>query len=339
MADVYGPFASGTWSDGEWAKYAPTWAPSGPILAAGATTPSSATTGEWAFASSGLSVSAAAGRAWVRGFGLTRTGTPPSHAVTANTHATWSRRDRLILRRDLAAGTVTTAVKTGTAAASPTAPSLTQTETGVWEETLFSFLTPPGSGTNITGVVDERTWVRPDGRGYLIVPTPTAAGDLVPRSYLDAEIDAMRPKYMRAQRNVDTDFFPNNAWTAFGSDTNWTETDPHGMRSTGGTLVAPWTCPYQINATIYWASNTTGMRGVGLIPGAGVNIGEGAGQLVHLGYVASGGSGSIVVSGSHATTLTAGQSVQVAGFQNITGGSTLQVNAVRFSVIAYPGGS
>lgn len=379
MADVYGPFATAPWSDGEWSRFAPTWAPSGPI----GTGAASATTGDWAFANTGLSVSAGTGRAWVRGFGITRTGTPATHTVTANTHASFSRRDRLVLRRDLAAGTVTTAVKAGTAASSPTVPSLTQVEAGVWEEALFSFLVPPNSGTTITGVIDERRWVSPDGGGWLdqsastlrlsstvdasetstghglqigpdnglnlaidgneIVPRnsgalstlgvgfarivavgdPTTADNAATKGYVDTG-----RRFMRAQRIANNDAFPNNAWTTFGSDTSWTATDPHGMRGTGGTLVAPWDGWYDIDATIHWGPNSTGSRGLALQPAAGVDIGEGAGVLLYLGYVQA--SASTVLSGGHKMFLSAGQTVQIAGFQNSGAGTT--VATVRFSV-------
>ena len=144
-------------------------------------------------------------------------------------------------------------------------------------------------------------------------------------------------KMMRAQRNVDTESFPNNAWSVFSSDTNWSDsgTDPWNMRSTGGTLVAVWTGWYQINATIWWNNNATGIRGLALQPAAGTNVGEGAGQRLDLARVpAATGGFDTVVSGSHLTPLTAGNTVQIAGFQN--SGAGLTVNAVRFSA-AYLG--
>jgi len=334
MPDVYGPFSTSgnTWSDGEWSRYAPIWAPSGPIGTAAA----SPTTGDWAFASGGLSVSAGAGRAWVRGFGLTRTGTPPTHTVAANTHATWSRRDRLVLRRDLAAGTVTTAVKAGTAAASPVAPSLTQSETGVWEEALFSFLTPPNSGTAITGIVDERKWIRPDGTGLLVTPTPTAAGDPTPKSYVDAAVADVRGRAMRAQRNVDTELTTSGSWVPFVSNTNWGEIDTYGMRSTGATWVAPWAGWYHLVATIYFEPNGTGARGIRLMPLDGQGIGEGAGQPYELLVVpASPNPHSTVITGSHITSLAAGERVQLEGYQS--SGGSLTVRSVRMSAMYVTG--
>lgn len=168
MTDNYGPFNGAPWYETEWYDFAPSWASSGVI----GTRAVSATSGEFAFAATGLSVSAGTGRAWVRGAGLKRTGTVPTHAVTANAHASWSRRDRLVLRRDLPNKTVTTAVVPGGPAASPASPALTQVEAGIWEVPLFSFLVPPNNGTTISGVVDERTWI---GAG-LSWRTPTLSG-------------------------------------------------------------------------------------------------------------------------------------------------------------------
>jgi hypothetical protein len=155
----------------------------------------------------------------------------------------------------------------------------------------------------------------------------SGAWEVVPTAY--------ETRMMRAQRNVDTQSFPNNTWSNFSSDTNWSESDPWGMRSTGGTLVAVWTGWYQINATIWWNNNATGVRALALQPDAGTNVGEGAGQRLDLARVnATSGGFDTVVSGSHLTSLTAGNTVQIAGFQN--SGAGLTVNAVRFSA-AYLG--
>lgn len=85
---------------------------------------------------------------------------------------------------------------------------------------------------------------------------------------------------MRAQREVNTPGFPNNAWTSFAANDNWTEYDPLGIRGSGGNVTAPWTGWYQLNATIWYNNNATGVRGVGFLPSAGLDIGEGAGNLV-----------------------------------------------------------
>lgn len=178
MADEYGPFDGFPWAEAQWYEHAPVWAPSGVVGSPAA----AATSGALAFSASGLSVSAGAGKAWIRGAGFKRTGTPPTHAVAANANASLSRRDRLVLRRNLATHLVETAVIQGTPSGTPAAPALTQVEVGVWEETLFSFLVPPNNGTTITGVVDERAWVNPGGQvwrapGPLITSGITGVGN------------------------------------------------------------------------------------------------------------------------------------------------------------------
>lgn len=174
MTDSYGPMLGQPWNEGEWHDFAFTWAPSGVI----GTPAAAATSGELAFASSGLNVSAGTGKSWIAGTGFKRTGTVPTHAAAANGHASWQRRDRLVLRRDLANHQVVTAIVQGTPAASPVAPTLTQNVTGTYELPLHSFLVPPNNGTTITGVVDERSWIDPTpvfpertlGEAYLAAP-------------------------------------------------------------------------------------------------------------------------------------------------------------------------
>lgn len=169
MTDVAGPFDGSPWAEAQWYRHAPMWAPSGVYGPAGAST----STGGLPFATSGLQVSIGAGRANVRGAGFERTGTPPLQAVTTNGNATLSRRDRVVLRRNLATHTVTVVVIQGTPASTPVAPAVTQVETGSWDLPLFSFLVPPNNGTSITGVIDERVWL--DDNGSLVVPGPQYA--------------------------------------------------------------------------------------------------------------------------------------------------------------------
>lgn len=74
-------------------------------------------------------------------------------------HATLGRIDRVIIRRDLAARTTALAVKAGTAAASPAAPALTQSETGIYEISLAQILVPAASSSVIASrITDERTF-------------------------------------------------------------------------------------------------------------------------------------------------------------------------------------
>lgn len=158
MTENYGPFDAVPWAQSQWYRFAPVWAPSG-VIDVAAATPSG---GGLGLSFNGLTPTLAVGRAWARGAGYEISGTAKTmSAVPANTNASLSRRDRIALRRDLAAQTVAPVLIQGTPAASPTAPALQAVETGQYDIPLFSFLVPPNSGTSITGIVDERTWLDP----------------------------------------------------------------------------------------------------------------------------------------------------------------------------------
>ena len=151
--------------------------------------------------------------------------------------------------------------------------------------------------------------------------------ELVPTSY--------ETKMMRAQRTTNTATLANAAYTAFSSNTDWTEVDPWGMRGTGATVTAVWTGWYQINASVWFNNNATGARGLRLVPGGSYDIGSGAGGSISLGSVAASPGGvDTTVSGSHLCSLTAGQTVQLEGYQS--SGAALQINEVRISA-AYLG--
>lgn len=154
MPDVYGPFTSATWGQGPWFRDKGPLEPSG---VAGAVA-STAGTGELGLTTAGLVGSLSLGRAHVRGAGYERTGTAWSYTHPANTHATQSRIDRYVLRRDLVAQTVVPAVLQGTPAATPLPVAPTQNEDGTWELPLHQVTVPPASGTVLT-VVDERRWL------------------------------------------------------------------------------------------------------------------------------------------------------------------------------------
>lgn len=160
MAETYGPFdGSGTvWTQAQWFDFAPLWTPSGVV----GPVASAVGSGDLPLTVNGLTASVGTGRAWVRGAGY-KNDTLKAFSVTANTNASLSRRDRIALRRDTAAKTVTAIRLAGTPAASPAAPALTQVDGGVWDLPMFSFLVPPNSGTTLSGFVDERAWLSPGG--------------------------------------------------------------------------------------------------------------------------------------------------------------------------------
>ena len=159
MPDIYGPFDGVPWAQSQWYRDAYARAQSGVQGAPGATVAD----GDLPFTMSGLTVSIGVGRAHVRGASYERTSTPTSFVVTANTNATLSRRDRIVLRRDLAAKTVLPVRLQGTPASTPVAPALSQSENGSWDIPLFSFTVGPASSTVITSILDERSFLGTNG--------------------------------------------------------------------------------------------------------------------------------------------------------------------------------
>jgi hypothetical protein len=159
--ETYGPFDSQPWADQtQWYRFGPTWTRSG-VIDTPAASPSA---GGLGLSFSGLTPTIAAGRAWVRGAGYELSGgSKTMAAIAANTNASLSRIDRIVLRRDLSAKTVTLVALQGTPSSTPTAPALTQNETGQWDVPLFAFTVPPNSGTVIATIIDERVWVNPGG--------------------------------------------------------------------------------------------------------------------------------------------------------------------------------
>lgn len=177
MTDASAPFDGNSWSEAGWYRHMPAAMPSGVI----GTVPASAATGPLAYSSSGLNVTVGVGNANVGGAGFSRTGTPAATAVTANTNLTLARRDRIVLRRDLATHNVTVVLIQGTPAGTPVAPDITRDET-TFDLKLFSFLVPANSGTTITGVVDERVWVEDGTESEPVATLVSARGTATPTS-------------------------------------------------------------------------------------------------------------------------------------------------------------
>lgn len=165
--ESFGPFDSAGWSTAQWYRVAMAWAASGVIDSPAG----SVSAGSLGITFSGLTPTLAAGRAWVRGGGYELSGgSKTMTAIAASTNASLSRRDRIVLRRDVTAQTIGFAAIQGTPSSSPSAPAIQQNENGQWDLPLFSFLVPPNSGTVITGIVDERLFIDP-GAGVLMVHT------------------------------------------------------------------------------------------------------------------------------------------------------------------------
>jgi hypothetical protein len=163
--ETYGPFEAPegdprNWSQDDWYDFAPSWAYSGVV---GSTPTSNYGASGLGLSVNGRVLSVNAGRAWVCGSGYQLAGDPKGFTVPVNTHGSWSRRDRLVLRRDRTNKTVTLVLLSGTPAATPSAPDPQLAYGDKWDLLLFSWLTPPNSGNQLSDVRDERCFLSPQG--------------------------------------------------------------------------------------------------------------------------------------------------------------------------------
>lgn len=105
--------------------------------------------------SSGMQVKVAAGYAMVRGHFYSSDSIVTLAVGASNSNP---RIDLVVLRLDPTANSIVLAVKAGTAAASPSAPALTQTDTGTYEIAIGSILISANATTIAAGDVTD---VRP----------------------------------------------------------------------------------------------------------------------------------------------------------------------------------
>lgn len=103
-------------------------------------------------AGTGLAVDVEAGEAMVRGHYYTSDATESLALATAD--ATNDRIDTVVLRLDPTANSIVLAVKTGTPAGSPVAPTLVQTDAGIFEQPLADVLVPATAG--VPGTITDR---------------------------------------------------------------------------------------------------------------------------------------------------------------------------------------
>lgn len=107
-------------------------------------------------AGTGLQVAVAAGQAMVRGHFYISTASENLTIGTAN--ASNPRIDSVVLRLDPTANSIVLAVVAGTPASSPVAPTLTQTDAGVFEYLLATVLVPAAS-TSVSTITDMRSFM------------------------------------------------------------------------------------------------------------------------------------------------------------------------------------
>ena len=124
-------------------------------------------------AGTGLAVDVVAGEAMVRGHYYDSSATESLALTTAD--ATNDRIDTVVLRLDPTANSIVLAVKTGTPAGSPVAPTLVQTDAGVYEQALADALVPANSGVPTT-ITDRREFMGTRLGSWATVGRPTPAG-------------------------------------------------------------------------------------------------------------------------------------------------------------------
>lgn len=120
-------------------------------------------------ATSGLNVSQAIGAGIVQGFYYENDASKTLTVGAAN--ASYARKDYVILKLDLAANSITSSIKAGTAdAGGGTLPSLTQTLT-VWEHPIAVITVPAGASNIVAGNIENRL----NKTGLRVVPYSTTA--------------------------------------------------------------------------------------------------------------------------------------------------------------------
>lgn len=115
--------------------------------------------------STGMQVKVKTGQAIIKG-NFAGNLTSEQTLSIASADPTLDRIDRVVLQVDWTNNEITLEVKTGTPAASPTAPSLTQTEFTVWEISLAQVAVDAAVSTIAAGdVTDERDFSRDNEQG------------------------------------------------------------------------------------------------------------------------------------------------------------------------------
>jgi hypothetical protein len=149
--------------------------------------------------SSGMQVKVAAGFGMVRGHFYSNDSVLTLSIAAAN--ATNPRIDLVVLKLDPTANSITAVVKTGTAASSPSAPTLTVTDTGVMEVTIAQVAVAANATTISAGnVTDLRPFM---GTAFAVWTTATRpTSPTVPTVGLNTTLNA-------------PEFWDGTAWTSF----------------------------------------------------------------------------------------------------------------------------
>ena len=238
MTEIYFPFDAGAGSaivESQWFKMARLWRGDGPIMALANKL---AVTGD----SSGMQVKMATGSAWVQG-GYYENDAIKTNAIDAS-HATLNRIDVIVLRLDWTANTILVAVLKGTNAASPVAPTVTQTFGTLWEIALAQVYVAAGVTTITAGAVtDKRVF------SYPVAGNPTGI----------------------ARRAATVQSIPNNANTLITLDSVDVNQLPYFDIATSPTrLTLPIKGHYLLVVDVSFAGNVSGLRYASLLLNGGV---------------------------------------------------------------------
>lgn len=163
LVDGYGPFAGAGLAEGRWRSFMRRMR--GDLAGARSGVIRDVTNGMQVYDdNSGMQVKVRTGEVWIEGHWgeITADKTVPIAAA----HATLARKDRIVAAAMFASGTIEVYAVTGTAAASPSLPSLTQDATK-WEISL-GYCDIPALDTSISGQTT-------DARHYLDLPHVTKA--------------------------------------------------------------------------------------------------------------------------------------------------------------------
>lgn len=227
--DVFHPFDAGAGSsvtELQWRNMARYWLSTGIIRGA--------LNQHEVFAdATGMQVKVRTGHCWIQGHYGEQTAERTLAIATA--HASLARKDRVIIRADFVNNRIELDVKTGTAAASPVEPSLTQS-TSVWEISL-AIVNVPAANTNIAAsqVVNDRTQYtsNTNSPGSLITETVlTVATASVTFSSI--------PQHFRHLQLISRASTTAAAGTALMARFNGDATGPYDLQymEAGGTVVA-----------------------------------------------------------------------------------------------------
>lgn len=310
MAQTYHPFDAGAGAnivEAQWRAMARHWVHGGSGVLATELNKLS-TIGD----STGMQVKVDTGRAWVAGH-FYENDAQLTLAISSNASGN-PRIDRVVIRADFTANTIAATVITGTPAASPVAPAITQS-TSVWDIPLAQVAAANGAVTIAAGnVTDERPLVGPN-MAAMRSPSTTAR-DLMVTSPQAGMMD-----YQSAARKLE--LHTGSAWSdllnpAHGAFIAWTPV-----------LTASTT-----NPTLGTGSSQTGvyMR-IGRLIFAQGRILWGTGGTAGSGTYAI----SVPVNGTAAGFASGGVSSRIGGF--IIPGLGMAIPASASTMSFYPGNS